>query len=62
MKAPPERTRISTVRPEERQRLIEVAAYYIAMVEEYHAASSHDHWLQAEREIDAMIASRKFTG
>jgi len=62
MKAQPKRTRISTVQPEERQHLIEVAAYYIAVAEEIHGTSPHDHWLEAEREIDAMIASGKFAG
>lgn len=60
VKAPPKRSRISTVQPEERHHLIEVAAYYIALAEELHGTSSHDHWMKAEREIDAMIADGKF--
>jgi hypothetical protein len=45
---------------EERHHLIAAAAYYIAERRGFHGASSHDDWLQAEREIDAMIAAGKF--
>ena len=61
-KAQPKRSRIATIQPEERHHLIGVAAYYIAVAEHTNGASTHDHWLQAEREIDAMIASGKFAG
>jgi hypothetical protein len=49
-----------SIGPEERHHLIEVAAYYVAERRGFHGASSHDDWLQAEREIDAMIAIGKF--
>jgi hypothetical protein len=49
-----------SIRPEERHHLIEVAAYYIAEQRGFHGASSHDDWIQAEREVDAMILSGKF--
>ena len=45
---------------EERHHLIEVAAYYIAERRGFHGASSHDDWLQAEREVDAMIEAGRF--
>lgn len=56
----PERVATSAIRPEERHHLIEAAAYYIAERRGFHGASSHDDWLQAEREIDAMIEAGKF--
>lgn len=43
--------------PESRHRLIELAAYFIAERQGFVGGSSHEHWLQAEREIDAQIAS-----
>ena len=49
-----------TIQPEERHHLIEVAAYYVAERRGFHGSCSHDDWLQAEREIDAMIAAGKF--
>jgi len=55
--APPRRGAASQIAFEERHHLIEVAAYYIAERRGFHGASSHDDWLQAEREIDAMIRS-----
>lgn len=56
----PKRAATSSIRPEERHHLIEVAAYYLAERRGFHGASSHDDWLQAEREIDAMIEAGKF--
>jgi hypothetical protein len=50
----------SAIGPAERHHLIEVAAYYVAERRGFHGASSHADWLQAESEIDAMIAARKF--
>ena len=44
---------------EERHHLIEVAAYYIAEQRGFCGESLHEDWLQAEREIDAMIAAGK---
>ena len=65
--APPRKKRASTKRltvsaigPEERRHLIEVAAYFIAERRGFHGASTHDDWIQAEREIDAMITAGKF--
>lgn len=57
-----ERAATPAMRHEERHHLIGVAAYYIAERRGFHGASSHDDWLQAEREIDAMIEAGKFAG
>jgi hypothetical protein len=56
----PEAVAAPAIQPEERHRLIEVAAYYIAERRGFQGASSDDDWLQAEQEIDAMIAAGKF--
>lgn len=50
----------SKVSPEERHHLIEVAAYFIAERRGFHGISSHEDWVQAEMEIDAMIAAGLF--
>lgn len=57
----PERVATPAIRHEERRHLIEAAAYYIAERRGFHGASSLDDWLQAEREIDAMIEAGKFS-
>ncbi len=57
---PPEPVASCALGPEERHHLIEVAAYYVAERRGFHGASSHEDWLQAESEIDAMIAAGKF--
>jgi hypothetical protein len=49
------------ISPEEKHHLISVAAYFIAERSCTPSGSPHDDWLQAEREIDAMIAAGKFT-
>lgn len=59
-RTPSTRTATSTIPPEERHHLIEVAAYYVAERRGFHGGCSHDDWLQAEREIDAMIAAGEF--
>ena len=46
----------------ERHHLIAVAAYYLALRRGFQGEGSHDDWLAAEREIDAMIAAGKFAG
>jgi hypothetical protein len=56
----PKRTAIPAIRPEERRRLIEAAAYFMAERRGFQGASPVDDWLQAEREIDALIAAGKF--
>ncbi|MBI4742170.1 MAG: DUF2934 domain-containing protein [Betaproteobacteria bacterium] len=48
---------VQAISPERRHCLIELAAYFIAENQGFVGASSHEHWLQAEREIDASIAS-----
>lgn len=48
------------VSPEERHHLIEVAAYYLAERRGFGEGSYHDDWLQAENQIDLMIAEGKF--
>ena len=50
----------AALQADERRHLIEVAAYYLAERREFPGSTSHDDWLQAEREIDAMIAAGKF--
>lgn len=50
------------IQAKERHHLIEVAAYYIAERRGFHGESSHDDWLLAEQEIDAMIAQGRFAG
>lgn len=45
---------------EERHHLIEVAAYYLAERRGFGEGSYHDDWLQAESQIDQMIAEGKF--
>jgi len=59
-RTPALRKAVPAIRPEERHHLIEVAAYYIAERRGFHGASTHDDWIQAEREIDAMITAGKF--
>jgi hypothetical protein len=55
------KSKVATViSPEERHHLISVAAYFIAERRTYPYSLPHDDWLQAEREIDAMIAAGKF--
>jgi len=53
---------VKTVKPEERHHLIEVAAYYIAERRGFLPGSYHDDWLQAEQEIDRLLAAGKFRG
>lgn len=57
----PKRVATPAIRPEERHHLIEVAAYYIAERRGFHGASSNVDWLQAEREVDAMIKAGKIS-
>ncbi len=47
----------------QRHHLIEVAAYYLAEQRGFDAdaGSSHDDWLAAEREIDALIAAGRLS-
>lgn len=52
---------VAAISPEERHHLIAVAAFFIAERNTFPGASPHDDWLQAETEIDAMIAEGKFT-
>lgn len=44
---------------EERQRLIEVAAYYIAERRGFVGGSHEADWLEAEQQVNAMIAEGK---
>ena len=61
-RTPAKRRVASAIRPLERHHLIEVAAYYVAERRGFQEGCCHDDWLQAEREIDAMIAAVKFAG
>lgn len=60
-KRTPRKKAALVISPEERQHLIEVAAYYIAERQNF-AGDSHADWLQAEQEIDALIAAGKIGG
>ena len=51
-----------SIKPDERQHLIQVAAYYIAERRGFHGGSAHEDWLQAEREVDAMVAAGELAG
>ena len=51
------RAATAAISDQERRHLIEVAAYYIAERGGFANGSPHDHWVEAEREIDAMIAA-----
>jgi hypothetical protein len=47
----------SAVSPDQRSFYIEVAAYYIAERRGFHGGSELADWAQAEKEIDALLAS-----
>lgn len=51
----------ATISAEERHHLIEVAAYYIAERRGFAEGSIECDWLEAEKQIDSMIAEGKFT-
>lgn len=51
-----------SIKPDERQHLIQVAAYYIAERRGFHGGSAHEDWLQAEQEVAALIAAGKLAG
>jgi len=61
-RAPRQATAMPVIEAGERQHLIAVAAYYLAERRGFVDGSPHDDWLLAEREIDAMIVSGKFSG
>lgn len=50
---------VLAINPEERHQMIQIAAYHIAERRGFHGGSAHEDWLQAEQEVDAMIAARK---
>ena len=52
----------SAIKPDELRHLIQVAAYYISERRGFHGGSAHEDWLQAEQEVDAMIAAGKLAG
>lgn len=47
----------ASISDQERRHLIAVAAYYIAERGGFTSGSPRDHWLEAERQIDAMIVA-----
>ena len=47
--------------PDQRHQLIQLAAYYIAERRGFTGASSDEDWIQAEQEVDAMIAAGQLT-
>jgi Protein of unknown function (DUF2934) len=51
----------SAIHPVRRHQLIELAAYYISERHRFSGTSSDEDWLQAEQEVDAMIAAGQFT-
>lgn len=55
------KTTAASIGAEERHHLIEVAAYYIAERRSFMGGSDYEDWVQAEKEVDQMIASGKFT-
>ena len=59
--APPVAISVSTpaIHPDQRHQLIELAAYYISERGRFSGTSSDENWLQAEQEVDAMIAAGK---
>jgi hypothetical protein len=59
-KTSPKRVTHLALPREERRHLIEVAAYYIAERRGFRGGSPDDDWLQAERDVDAMIKAGKF--
>lgn len=50
---------VLAIKPEKRHEMIQIAAYHIAERRGFHGGSAHEDWLQAEHEVDAMIAARK---
>ena len=59
--APQKSAPASTIQSEERNHMIQIAAFYIAERRAFQGGSADEDWLQAEREIDAMITAGKFT-
>ena len=60
-RAPRKKKAPANISAEERHHLIEVAAYYIAERRSFMGGSDYEDWVQAEKEVDLMIASGKFT-
>lgn len=56
--APVKKEERRVISSEERQRLISLAAYYRAQRTGFGKTNPVEDWLLAEREVDAMIASR----
>jgi hypothetical protein len=58
-KAPAKKTVVAPkVSPEERGRMIEQAAYFIAEKQGFQG-DSQAHWAAAEKQVDALLAKRK---
>lgn len=53
----PARSRPATIPVEQRRHYVEVAAYYIAERRGFDGSSELEDWLQAEIEVDQMLAS-----
>ena len=47
--------------PNQRHRLIELAAYYLSERRGFTGVSSDEDWLQAEQDVDALIVAGHFT-
>jgi hypothetical protein len=43
------------VTPEDRDRMIQYAAYHIAEKDGFQPGKEHEYWLQAERQIDSIF-------
>lgn len=46
------------VSPEERHRLVQEAAYYLAEKSGFHG-DPHQHWVQAEKDVQARLSGKK---
>lgn len=61
-KAPAKRTRQTVkVDPEVRRHYVEVAAYYIAERRGFLGGCANEDWVQAELEIDRLLAEKKLS-
>lgn len=50
---------VSKISSEERHAMIAIHAYYQAEADGFQQGTEFDHWLQAEKEIDAMLGLSK---
>jgi hypothetical protein len=48
-----------TMAPEERERMVQYAAYHIAEKDGFQSGREKDYWLQAEKQIDDLFSARR---